>query len=85
MGALPPQELINAALPHFWSWEPCIDSVDLRAQGRWVFWNRRKPLGVLLLLGIPVVLLAGWATLFLKQTRVWKVIAIGALCCRLVG
>jgi len=85
MGALPPQELINIALPHFWGWEPPA-SLDLTYvhKGLGYFGTGENHWESCFYLGMPVVLLAGCA-FFLSGHRVWKVLSIGALLLALGG
>ena len=80
MGALPPQELINAVLPHFWGWEPPATlplTYVHKAAG--YFGTGENHWESCFYLGVPVVFFAAWAMFCLRGQKLWKGLAVGAL------
>jgi len=79
MGALPPHELINVALPHFWGWEPPASlPLTYVHKGEGYFGTGENHWESCFYVGIPVFFLACWACLQ-KGLRVWKGLVVVAL------
>ena len=85
MGALPPQELINVAFPHFWGWEtPASLPLTYVHKGPGYFGTGENHWESCFFVGLPVVLLAAWS-FFQAGNRVWKTLVIGGLLLALGG
>lgn len=85
MGALPPQELINVAFPHFWGWEtPASLPLTYVHKGLGYFGTGENHWESCFFVGLPVVLLAAWS-FFQSGNRVWKALVIGGLLLALGG
>jgi len=75
MGALPPQELLNIVMPHFWGWErPADIALTYVHKGALYFGTGENHWENAFYMGIPILLLAIWG-LFQRANRGWVVLA----------
>jgi hypothetical protein len=85
MGALPPQELINVAFPHFWGWEtPASLPWTYVHKGLGYFGTGENHWESCFFVGLPVVVLAAWA-FFQSGHRLWKGLVVLSLLLALGG
>lgn len=84
-GALPPQELINVAFPHFWGWEtPASLPLTYVHKGLGYFGTGENHWEGCFYVGLPVVALAAWS--FVQSgNRLWKGLVILSLLLSLGG